>query len=602
MCVEMLLDNRARRRRFRHVPPCLLLGTLGAALAAGCARGPCDEAGVCDGVSAFADRDAGLDVAPANPAGDETSDAVEVDDAMGDQDAGQQEDGDRTGESEGGGDAADFSDGGLFDATDADAADGDRVEAKVPVDCMPTEDGGCMPALFVAPHGSPMGDGTTTRPYGSLTTALVRAKAINRPVYACEDGSGFVEALTVDASLDGVVVHGGFDCVKWTLGTYVRTVVSPPSGRPALVIKGLTAGVLFERFEFRSADASASGQSSIAVIANAALHVVFQKVQISAGQGGDGQAGTTGTKGNDGPQAGPTQQGNGAACPALLLQQASSFWGSASLCQSRGGPGGASLVGSEGFSGGSGDPRTNLILDNTDPGNGGAHGAVGIDGYAGLDGKVGLSGTAAPNNAAFTTAGYTPAGPGGDGQNGFTGQGGGGGGASDATGSCIGASGGAGGMGGCGGTFGTGGASGGASVALLSWSSEITLDGCTLMAARGGLGGNGGSGGLGGLGQEGGMGGTGYTSDAGAGLTVGRAGAGGKGGNGGYGGPGAGGNGGPSFAIAFKGTAPAGLSTSTLVPSFGGLKGIGGIVSQLSGDLHAPNGVDGNAAPTVAIP
>jgi hypothetical protein len=157
-------------------------------------------------------------------------------------------------------------------------------------------------------------------------------------------------------------------------------------------------------------------------------------------------------------------------------------------------------------------------------------------------------------------------------------------------------------MGGCGGTPGKGGSSAGASIAMLSWSSAITLDRCELISGAGGGGGNGGKGGTGGQGKPGASGGAAYAGDAGpmpdAGMGLGKGGNGGPGGNGGNGGSGAGGNGGPSYAIVYKGTKPTPVNGTIVAHGAGGAKGLGGTVDN----VKAPDGVVGAAADEFAVP
>ncbi len=468
------------------------------------------------------------------------------------------------------------------DAGIADAV-ADVAPEAAPANCLP-RDGGCVEGIFVAPRGSDAGNGSKAQPFGNLMVALRAAQASGKPVYACDDGTGFSEQLTVDSLLDGIVAYGGFDCGTWAAGSS-RTVVRS-GDTTALRITGLKLGAVFERFEFRSADATAAGSSSIAVMVDSSKQVVLRNVKVTAGKGADGLAGTDGAKGDDGELVQAQQQGANATCASTVTGHLGGSWGVSSTCGSRGGSGGTALQG-ESSSGYPGKPVRTA--------NGGSAG--GGNGGPGAVGGSGTVGSAAPNGGTVSPNGYTPAGSGGDGLgDGEPGQGGGGGGASDASlGNCWGASGGAGGMGGCGGKLGTGGTGGGASVALLIWESEVTLDSCILLSSNGGNGGKGGNGGAGGKGQEGAIGGLGYSEDAG--MAIGPGGKGGKGGDGGFGAPGAGGNGGPSHVIVTKGTAPVQLGSTTLTHGASGQKGTGGT----AGETRAPNGSDGNAVDILTV-
>jgi hypothetical protein len=443
--------------------------------------------------------------------------------------------------------------------------------------------------VFVSPKGDDAaGQGTKAAPYKTLAKAIADAKAKTKRVYACDDGTGYPESITIGTSLDGTVAYGGFACGAWTYSATAKAVVKPASGT-ALKVSALTTGLKFDGFEFDSPDATTAGGSSIAVIVDSAQNVAFNNVKVVAGKGGAGVAGVDGAKGDDGLSVDPQQQGGlNASCSAL--SRPGGTWPTQSACGSLGGPGGDGKRESDGTAGSAGNPRTNVTPAGAD--NGGPNGGQG--GTIGSVGNAGSPGTASIATGAFSATGHVPATGGANGKDGYPGQGGGGGASNAPFGTgCFGASGGAGGMGGCGGKPGTGGASGGASVALLSWQSGVTLTGCTLISAAGGAGGKGGNGGAGGKGQDGAAGGQGITAP----TAIGAGGKGGKGGNGGAGGPGAGGNGGPSYALVYNGTEPV-QTTTTLSAGLGGAKGAGGT----AGAVLAPDGTAGTAQQKLQAP
>jgi hypothetical protein len=458
----------------------------------------------------------------------------------------------------------------------------------------PPSDGGCLNeaiAIFVSPKGNDSASGKRGSELRTIGAALRASKTGPKRIYVCDDGTGYAESLVIDAAsdagsadaatanaaTDGISLYGAFDCATWSYDTTKRAKVTSPSG-PALVLRGLVAGVTLADFELTSPNATAMGTSSIAAIVDTSMHVVFERVKIAAGSGADGQPGIDGAKGDDGAAPSVPQQGAAAACPAGTTQLFGGAWTMLSACGSRGGNGGPSVMGAAGYQGVAGGPPG---LDNAGP--------AGMDGRAGANGAPGMSGVASTVVGLFSSTGYKAAPPGGDGADGIVGQGGGGGGASNATGtSCIGASGGAGGMGGCGGKKGLGGDSGGASVALLSWSSDVMLDNCELASANGGAGGKGGNGGLGGLGKAGAEGGPAFISDAGDNILKG--GHGGLGGNGGLGGSGAGGNGGPSYGLVYKGDSPSKIMI-VYTHGMGGVAGVGG--SQVGG-VKGADGIVGD--------
>jgi hypothetical protein len=444
--------------------------------------------------------------------------------------------------------------------------------------------------VFVSPSGSDAtGAGTRAAPFRTLPRALQIAKVDMRRVYACDNGTGFDAGVTLDVTLDGMELFGGFDCGTWKLTPVGRTAIRTASG-PALTARGLIAGVTFDRFDFASADA-AIGASSIAVLLDASANVTLRKARIVAGRGGSGQPGAPGDPGTDGNVAGPEQDGAPGECSVDPAERPGGAWAQASLCGSRGGTGLPSNAQSD-QQAESGIPMTGVTPANQTNGGGGFLGLPAGPGSPGNRGNLGAPAVAA---GAFSASGYTPAPAALPGTEGHTGQGGGGG----IKGvviwhPCNVSTGGAGGMGGCGGRPGTGGAGGGASVGVLSWSSSVLFDQCEIVAAAGGAGGKGGDGGKGGLGMPGGRGGAAFANDAGVFVTA--AENGGKGGNGGDGGSGAGGNGGPSHALVYTGTRPVTKET-ILGAGPPGASGVGGT----AGGVKAPDGAVGASGPELKL-
>ena len=521
--------------------------------------------------------------------------------------------------------SADHADGGAISTPDAamDAA------PDVPV-CDP--DAGRSPAenpcivsdrygVFVSPAGSDTtGVGTRGAPFRTIMRGLRAAKPESARVFVCDDGTGYTDPIALDPTLDGVTIHGGFECAGWTLPANQRTRIHPPAG-PALSIGNLTAGATLDRFELVAADA-APGASSIAVIIQTSMHVVLRNSRLVSGKGGAGSAGIDGAPGKDGDPVGPAQRGL-PAIPSIGWAQSGGI-AVAGACGSKGGNGGGYDANTtEWQPGQSGAPMVNVTPPNVE--NGATDPVHLINGLPGSTGDRGAVGAVNPKGGTFSVAGYAPAATAGAGSDGFPGQGGGGGASNLGSSGFLGATGGAGGMGGCGGRAGTGGGGGGASVALLSWTSGVTLEGCEVVSADGGAGGKGGQGGVGGKGSDGAEGGDGFNEDAG--VTLDRGGLGGPGGAGGSGGPGAGGNGGPSYAIVYAGGRPAQIGGTTVLRGNGGAPGAGGGVGstttrdggtipddggQDSGAIdagadggtgfRAPDGLPGEAAYELAIP
>jgi len=450
-------------------------------------------------------------------------------------------------------------------------------------------------AVFVAPSGSDSAQGTREKPLKSIAAAVALAGAARagKVVIACS--ATYYEALSLRT---GVRLYGGFGCPEtdapWSYHGSPLTRVAPSAPGPALSVRGVANDVVIEDFEFRARDASEIAASSIAAVVVDSTSVVLRRSSIVAGKGGRGADGSNGSQGHDGVVALEAQRGVNAECNDRYVRHLvlGGRWPDASDCGALGGNGGDAQKNAPGTRATGGLPMTHVVppgLDNAGsfPVPGDSNLAAGY-GLSGAVGDSGLAGIASPQDGSFDDAGYAPAPPGGAGSDGFPGQGGGGGGASSAEGLgwCVGASGGAGGMGGCGGKAGTGGASGGASVGLLSWDSDVTLEHCELVANDGGDGGAGGNGGAGGRGQAGASGGAALKEASSDVVKVGSGGPGGPGGNGGIGGPGAGGNGGPSYALVYSGIAPVNAK-SVLDAGKGGKGGLGGSADTLQGAAGA---------------
>jgi hypothetical protein len=394
------------------------------------------------------------------------------------------------------------------------------------------------------------GDGTRGAPYKTISNGVASSGGKN--VYVCVGATDYVEKVTLDSSADGVHIYGGFECSTWTYATTRSAQVLSPTNI-ALRIDGLKQGVTIENLGFTASDATGEGPdaSSYGAFVTDSKNVVLRRVSLTAGDGAKGADGEAGGKGDDGVTAGVAQIGQAAACtPAAVDDGVPGKWPGA-VCGSRGGNGGGGFVVTEGASGNSGIPTSDVDPPNqSNKGAGAADASHGGDGSEGSPGNAGAVGDAPAEVGTFAKSGFVPA-SGLSGASGFPGQGGGGGGGSKGSATCRGASGGAGGMGGCGGTAGKGGVGGGGSVGLFSWNSQLTLSACSIESATGGAGGAGGKGGAGGGGANGGSGGLGDQGSA-----IARGGNGGTGGPGGNGGSGSGGTGGSSYAVVYSGTKP----------------------------------------------
>ena len=493
-------------------------------------------------------------------------------------------------------------------AAGEDGGDGGDAEVEAEPYCDPTSlpgDDVCviddLYGVFVSPSGTDSPTcGTQASPCGTIGQAMTRAKADDKRVYACGDGGTFAESVSVDAALDGLTLFGGFECGTWDYApTTIRTHVMPAGEGVAWTVDGLTTGLEVNDFAIESRSATTAGASSIAAVVRDSVGVVFRNSTFVAGDGAKGADGVDGVKGANGAIAGAVQIGKSATCTDAINQAGGQWPFSAVVCGSQGGKGGDVDVSQDGEAGAVGLPQTNVVSSGMGGGGAGSTDPLvpGGTGGTGSDGNPGGNGGAAASAGLFSASGFTVA-SGHEGTDGFPGQGGGGGGAGASIASCTGASGGAGGMGGCGGKLGTGGAGGGASVALLSWSSSVTLDACVLTAADGGDGGRGGNGGAGGDRTAGANGGNELLDGSNNTLMA----NGGKGGPGGFGGPagsGSGGTGGPSYALVYHGDAPVETGSPVFTSGNGGAKGIGGTAT---GGTKAPDGADGLSDGKLLVP
>jgi hypothetical protein len=375
--------------------------------------------------------------------------------------------------------------------------------------------------------------GTQPAPFKTIQKAIDVAATGNTRADIYVAYGTYAGSITLRSRMS---LHGGYSGATWVRDLATDSTVI--SGGPTAMSGSNADSLLIDGFSIRSADATASGGSSIGVhLLNGSQGVVIADNRIYAGRGKAGTTGPPGAAGLDATGAG-ARGADGGECP------------------NDGGAGQSSTIGSSGGDGGYGtlgDGASGRPGSGPGYGLGGRGGQVLVSPHFGdvggfgqpvSDGAHGASGGSFGN---FVGGGYVPAGGNKaiDGQNG---GGGGGGGAGVGTLLICGPGGGGGGAGGGGGKGGAGGAGGGGSFGvLLAQGSAGSLLNNVIVAANGGSGGPGGDGGAGGTFGVGGEPGA-QASDFLGGRT-GLSGNGGRGGTGGRGGAGGGGGGGPSIAI-----------------------------------------------------
>jgi hypothetical protein len=434
-----------------------------------------------------------------------------------------------------------------------------------------TADPGCDPAVasgavadscgvFVDATGGDDNNvpSSKARPLKTLAAALANVSS-GGAIYACS-GAALVGGVTIPA---GLRLYGGLDCTSWAYSAQNPTIIGAPAGVVPLTLGTGTGTTVLADLYVQATPATASGGSSIGIIANG-VTASLDRLLIVTGDGAKGADGAaqTGT-GADGVVGSPGANG----CGALSIAGGPAKTTTCSVGSSTGGQGGTGgYYGLDGASGTTGPAN---------PGIGYHMSTAGCTpGGKGQDGASGAIGAGATGQGTIDLLGYRGA-VGGVGGIGDAGQGGGGGGGASSFGNCPasnmfgGSSGGGGGTGGCGGIGGVGGSPGGSSIGIISLDASLTFTSVTIQTGAGGNGGAGGAGQLGGSGIDGGPGATFLYAACN----------GGKGGAGGPGGVGGGGTGGHSIGIAYTGAAPpAAMVTFTL-----GAAGAGGGASTGTG-------------------
>ncbi len=450
--------------------------------------------------------------------------------------------------------------------------------------------------------GTAAGNGTQAKPFASLNAAIAAAKAAKRRVYACAESY----AEHVDF-LDGVSVFGYFACdSSWAVVQSAHAKVVAPTS-PAATAANITTPTRIEAVDLVAPDYATGSQSSIALLATGSPALTYTKSTIHAGTGGKGDDGTDAIQLTDSAYKSGT---NGS--PSVVCTGTS--------CFSFGAPGATNTCSGEpghvpGAGGDGGNPGTykpmffvngyvwNAVSATTAgsptaptpaTAQGGGFGLPGSDGAPGADGQAGHAGH---GFGSLSAAGYAPS-DGTAGADGDPGQGGGGAGSYDDLSSRwpagnyanspnalgIGAAGGGGGAGGCPGLAATPGKGGGASIAIVSIGSPFTLDTMILQASSGGSGGAAGS-------QS-----TPTTGGAGGAAAI-DVSTGGHGGAGGRAGVSGNGGGGPSFGLAYQGTAPTSLGSQITVGAGGS-----GVAARVGKDgVTIPASADGMSAMTYAF-
>jgi hypothetical protein len=391
--------------------------------------------------------------------------------------------------------------------------------------------------IFVAPSGDPGNDGSLARPIDTIAGGIKAAKQVGKRVYIC--AGTYHEQIEVE---DSISVIGGLDCglpTHWKTSALHSRIEAPKS--PALVAKNIGSPTRIEGFDLVAPNASASGQSSIGILADHSTGLRIANSTVTAGDAGHGVDGTeaqqlvqTGSI-NGADAIGEAKCVDGSTCSYFdrgVGHAARVWWGWEPIGSS---PGGTSLctgaAGKNGTDGGAGGGRlyqhgmrkgalhrlpdgTPIQLETDDwlnyinptavwlPGPvepPAPYAPVPGGGGSGAAGTNGANGAVAGELGALTSDGYAP-GNGGGGADGAPGNGGNGGNGTRPNTTVKstpknevwrGNSGAGGGAGGCPGLAGGPGTGGGASLAVAAIESPIFLENVGLVTGQGGNAGRG---------------------------------------------------------------------------------------------------------------
>src|SRR5690606_35583171 len=268
----------------RHDRACcaITMAILGA-VAVGCEDISCYESRTCPPSRNFADAGASGD---AGGASDGTSDHAghTVEGGQGDLEAGGEGGAPRPDGGMESGASASFGATGHGGATSREGAPSCPLDGNPRVwPCLVGDDH----AIFVAPDGDDAAIGSRSTPVASVAAAVTSALDEDKLLIVCAKSCS--EPLTLSDS-QGARVYGGVDCDDDWQPVDEPSVFAPKAG-PALRLESVEGSLFFSGFEFRAADATEPGESSIAAIVNDVEDVTFDSTVFVAGDGRDGADG-----------------------------------------------------------------------------------------------------------------------------------------------------------------------------------------------------------------------------------------------------------------------------------------------------------------------
>ena len=356
-------------------------------------------------------------------------------------------------------------------------------------------DGNAASAVFVAPAGSDGSAGTMSAPVRTIAKAMELAVAGGKAVYVCN--GTYEERVAILG--DAVSIFGGYDCARDWERIADHAVIAPAEGVP-LTVQAVEDTVVLERLAFRANSTAAPAQSSIAAVIRSSASVRLSRVELTAGDAGDGVAAElvpapTWGEATAGASALSTYGADNCTTYACSTYQPTGACGTvpsgaqgiANFC-----PDGSQIRGGNGGSGANARFFYGAWLTGPYDGSAGIPESGALNGFGGANAEPGRAGG---DFGHIESGRYIADNSGADGSWGAPGQSGTGGIGGQSYCSAdgditfrliLGGGGGQGGYGGCGGPGGKGGGAGGASIALISEDSSVELVWSRVITGSGG--------------------------------------------------------------------------------------------------------------------
>src|ERR1051325_7148504 len=162
-------------------------------------------------------------------------------------------------------------------------------------DTPPVDPCGGLPctAIYVSPSGADVASGSRAAPAKTITAGIAKAAASTTGAVFVQAGS-YAEAVVMKP---GVTIYGGFDA-SWNRDDAAVTEIAAAS--PAVTFDAINVANGLDHVTVKSADATAPGASSIAVLVTGSTMIALDSVTLVAGAGASGVDGVGGGNGASG--------------------------------------------------------------------------------------------------------------------------------------------------------------------------------------------------------------------------------------------------------------------------------------------------------------